>query len=135
MRWRSTIYWCIWLATVFVAVGLCVHLASGQPTPPRPRMKAKRIVPPTQGAGALALISKLKSVVAVPVVRTNLITWQYPSNIVPSNYWWNVMERKWSSGWSAWAVAISNSTDGNDTVFVNKTNPQTQWRLQGRLVR
>ena len=29
MNNRSTIYWLIWLATVFVAVGLCVHLASG----------------------------------------------------------------------------------------------------------
>jgi hypothetical protein len=29
VNYRSTLYWCIWLATVFVAVGLCVHLASG----------------------------------------------------------------------------------------------------------
>ena len=29
MNARSVIYWCIWLATVFVAVGLCVHLARG----------------------------------------------------------------------------------------------------------
>jgi hypothetical protein len=26
---RSVIYWCIWLATVVVGVGLCVHLARG----------------------------------------------------------------------------------------------------------
>jgi hypothetical protein len=29
MTSRSVIYWCIWLATVVVGIGLCVHLASG----------------------------------------------------------------------------------------------------------
>jgi len=87
----------------------------------------------TQGAGALALLSKPKLAAAVPVLRTNYIAWKYPSNITPSNYWWNVLERRQTTNsWSGWSVVISNSTAGNDTVFAG-TNRLMQWKLQGRL--
>lgn len=88
----------------------------------------------TQGAGALALIAKPK-IVMVPVLpTTNWFAWKYPSNINPSNYYWDVTERRWTNGWSSWCVAISNSTTpGRDTVFISRTNKPIEWRLRGRL--
>lgn len=112
--------------TVILAL-LCVAAAF----PPMPKVY-RPATGTTQGAGALALITRPKLVSVVPVLRTNFIAWKYPASINPSNYWWNVLDRRWTTnGWSAWSVAISNSTAGNDTVFVG-TNRLVQWRLQGR---
>lgn len=114
------------------AASLCLCLACVSATPPPIPRQHKATDTATKGAGAAALLTGIKAkpaVTAGPTLRTNVFVWRYPSQIVPSNYWWNLLTATNALG--PWTVAISNAS-GILTV-TNHGEALRLWRLQGRL--
>jgi hypothetical protein len=107
-----------------VFVLLCV--AASLPTLPKRPNKSVAI---HQGAGAAALISRAALIVP-PAPLTNIIAWQYPPGIVPSNFWWNIES---STDLRHWSVSIRNAT-GAYKVTVKKTDHLRAYRISGRIL-
>lgn len=96
--------------------------------PPKPKLPHHSAAV-HQGAGALSLISPKLRTVTAPSLSV-FLTWQYPTNINRSNYWWNIEQSDSLRG--PWSVLVSNAS-GTFTVTVDKTKPLRVYRLSGRL--
>lgn len=120
MKWESEI-----LVIALVSACLAGWCATAG-LPPIPHKRAKRVVPQTQGAGAKALLVPLPPPISP---GTNVIVWQYPKSINPTDLWWNLEA---SADLKVWAVVVSNAS-GAATVNVNKSDPLRIYRLSGRL--
>lgn len=100
---------------------LCVA-AMLPPTMPKVKRLHRPIVETTQGAGAAKLIAK----VVLPMPRTNVIVWQYPTWLNPSNYFWNIETSTSVAG--PWTVLVTNAS-GAFEVTANKQEPLRIYRL------
>lgn len=113
----------VWLCLV---AALCLAATF----PPLPKVRKRYIAPKStsQGAGALALITKQAVVVTNPP-REVVLPWLYPKSIDPSNYWWNIQTSKNLNVWFTWVTNAS----GEQWATNNKVAPMMFFRLQGRL--
>jgi hypothetical protein len=113
------------LPAIFFA-GLSFALYAVNAPPPLPVAKKHyRSGEVARGAGAAKLIAK-----AAPLAppHTNSITWLYPANLNPSNFWWNVEA---STDLTNWVVVITNAS-GTCEVTVNRNEALRIYRLSGR---
>jgi hypothetical protein len=96
----------------------------------RSQISKRTALAATQGAGAMALISKPMAPPTLEVTgwRTNTLTWLYPKTINASNYWWNL---ETSTDFKTWTVVCSNAT-GIYTWTNDKTDRVRVFRLKGR---
>ena len=106
---------------VFAGLAYGLYAVNAPPLPKRPHKSAAV----HQGAGAAALIKPM--VVTVP--KTNVIVWQYPATINPSNYWWDIQT---STNLQTWSVLVTNAS-GEIVVTVKKTVPLQVYRLSAKL--
>ena len=114
-----------WPALVFCTASVAAWSAgtfSGPPPLPKRPHKSAAV---HQGAGAAALL--LKPLAVVPA--TNLIVWEYPASINPSNCWWDIQT---STDLQNWSVLVSNAS-GVTTVNWNKSEPLRVYRLSAKL--